>query len=566
IALGVAALTLGMSSCVDDLNVDPNDPKLENSGMFPSDPDAYMDRVMADVYLQFATYGANGDNTLTSMDGGMSTFQRAIFNLQEIPTDEACWLPVGDAIDHEFQYGTSGQVPANTCNEGAYYRLITNVAIINDFLQTSFGTLTEAQQAKFDRFCRQARILRGACYFYLIDLWGNVPYAGDDVKAGTVAPQLSSDFKEGRRMVFEKVTADLEEIVAWYKTNEPENRPAYGYVGLDVAESLLVKFYLNAEVYTGTPRWADCYSHAEAIINRIGKPGIDGTGLARGYNQLFGADNRRFANTRDHMGENIWIIPAQIPSVNNGVGLQSYANAVLMMHAWLAESPDEATPWRISKAEYNTQQGWKCMVARPQLVYTFDWDDATCGTSPDRRTKFWKTSAHGFQLQGGDMSQDGYGANGYPTVKYTNWYIADNTNLDYALSPDIDQFTEFTNNDYAMIRLAEIYLSAAEAALNGGGTMEKALEYTNYVRARAGLDPYTNLNLPELYNERTRELYSECNRRTDLIRQNRWISGYTWNYKGTSNINGQNYDDRFVVYPIPSSVIIRNGYTQNPQY
>ena len=70
IALGAAAVMLGASSCVDDLNVDPNDPKLEGPGMFPSDPDAYMDRVMGDVYLQFSTYGVNGDNTLTSMDGG----------------------------------------------------------------------------------------------------------------------------------------------------------------------------------------------------------------------------------------------------------------------------------------------------------------------------------------------------------------------------------------------------------------------------------------------------------------------------------------------------------------
>ena len=38
-------------------------------------------------------------------------------------------------------------------------------------------------------------------------------------------PQLSTDFAEGRRMVYEKVVADLEDVVAWYKQNDPNNRP-----------------------------------------------------------------------------------------------------------------------------------------------------------------------------------------------------------------------------------------------------------------------------------------------------------------------------------------------------
>ena len=134
------------------------------------------------------------------------------------------------------------------------------------------------------------------------------------------------------------------------------------------------------------------------------------------------------------------------------------------------------------------------------------------------------------------------------------------------MSPPIENFGTYAAADYGMIRLAEIYLSAAEAALNGGGDTGKALTYVNYIRKRAGLDPYTTINLTELYNERQRELYQECSRRTDLIRQNRWISGYTWNYKGTTNRQGIDYDARFVVYPIPSSVITRNGYTQNPGY
>ncbi|HBG86200.1 MAG TPA: RagB/SusD family nutrient uptake outer membrane protein, partial [Marinilabiliaceae bacterium] len=30
---------------------------------------------------------------------------------------------------------------------------------------------------------------------------------------------------------------------------------------------LLARMYLNAEVYTGTPRWADCITYANKVIN-----------------------------------------------------------------------------------------------------------------------------------------------------------------------------------------------------------------------------------------------------------------------------------------------------------
>lgn len=119
--------------------------------------------------------------------------------------------------------------------------------------------------------------------------------------------------------------------------------------------------------------------------------------------------------------------------------------------------------------------------------------------------------------------------------------------------------------DYPMIRLAEIYLSAAEAALNGGGDQATALKYVNYIRERAQMEPYININSGELQKERQRELYTECTRRTDLVRYGKWISGYTWNWKYNSKY-GRDFPERFVVYPLPTAVCERNGYVQNPNF
>ena len=147
-------------------------------------------------------------------------------------------------------------------------------------------------------------------------------------------------------------------------------------------------------------------------------------------------------------------------------------------------------------------------------------------------------------------------------MKYSNWYINDNNQIDEAASPaPVDPL----GIDYAMIRLAEIYLSGAEAALNNGGDKTKALEWVNLIRERAGMEPYTSINLPELRDERQRELYTECVRRSDLIRYGQWISGYTWNWK-YNVANGTDYPAYFNVYPLPTTVVERNGYTQNPGY
>ena len=100
---------MALGACTGDLDLMPTDPQKVTAGSFDEDPVGYMDRVMADCYLQFATYGANGNAAVSGTDGGMTTFQRAIFILETIPTDEANWLPAGDA-----DYGLMLPVPTSS--------------------------------------------------------------------------------------------------------------------------------------------------------------------------------------------------------------------------------------------------------------------------------------------------------------------------------------------------------------------------------------------------------------------------------------------------------------------
>ena len=219
----VASLSLG--SCVGDLDLMPTNPNDITSGSFSENPEQYMREVLADVYLNVSTFGPNGNNILGSMDGGMSTFQRAIFNLEEVPSDEANWQPTADAIPHNLTYGI---VAANeTFILGSYQRMMVESSLCNQFIQTDFHLENAEQEQLREEFVRQVKILRSGMYFYLVSEFGNVPYNDENVMIGDVAPQLSSDFNTGRRMVTENVVNTLEEIVSWYKENDPNNNHPY---------------------------------------------------------------------------------------------------------------------------------------------------------------------------------------------------------------------------------------------------------------------------------------------------------------------------------------------------
>ena len=181
---------------------------------------------------------------------------------------------------------------------------------------------------------------------------------------------------------------DLEEVVSWYKQNDPNNTPAYGYVGLDVAQALLVKFYLNAEVYSGTAAWDKCYQNAEELIARRAKGGLDNSGLCKNYFQNFGANNADYATGgKGDVHEIIWTIPqSQTVSNASGLGLLSYANSTFMCNGWIGDAPEDK-PFSCTQAEYNSGNGWKCMVAREEFVEKFVWMDSDYSMSNDVRVR-----------------------------------------------------------------------------------------------------------------------------------------------------------------------------------
>jgi hypothetical protein len=122
------------------------------------------------------------------------------------------------------------------------------------------------------------------------------------------------------------------------------------------------------------------------------------------------------------------------------------------------------------------------------------------------------------------------------------------------------------------MRSAEAYLIAAEAdaRLNGGTTSSTGASYINALRERAHTSTFNSYTTEQILDERSRELYFEGFRRTDLIRYG-YFGGsnsgrYLWEWKGGSQ-NGAAFSADLNLFAIPAEDINANpNLTQNPGY
>ncbi len=547
IALGLSVF--GLASCTGDLDnpvIAPNDMTPEE---FASDPKGYMDRVLAECYQSLATSGYNGpgNSIISGGDAGANSFTRAVFVCNELTTDEFAWKQFGDAGQYELatmQFAADNGVMYTT-----YSRIYTCIALCNEFIRTVDNGkfyLTEDLIPVSEEYKRQVKVLRGLCYFYAIDMFGNCGYQDETMAAGTAPAQWE------RADLYNKVVGDLETLSAEWGDNYTE--PAYGYVGKECCDALLAKFYLNAEVFTGTPAYDKCWNICQKIINHHKGAGFNGSGLAESYKAVFGANNDEYMPQGSRVNEIIWGIP------QDGDRLQNYGGSTFFQAAGSSTS----TPGlNMTNANTGLNASWTCMNARQQFSEKFAFDGY--GYSSDLRAELWVTSKDGATIENEDITNF---SNGFVPVKYTNYAYDEWGGIDEANCPPASN--AFADADWCVIRLAEIYLTAAEANVMAGvGDQAAALEYVNYIRERAGVDTWTlaQLTPDNILDERSRELYGENCRRTDLVRHNKYAGGnYNWNWKGNVGNGGVATPEHMNLFPIPSTVISFQGYKQNPGY
>lgn len=556
LGLTLATGAMTFNACTGDLDVPIQNPNQLTSAEFAKDPEGYLDRCMAEIYQGLATAGNRGAGESILGEGtggaGEGTFTRTVFTHEELTTDNYIWLQFGsDAGLYDLL--TQNFTPGNEVMYQCYSRIYAEIAICNQFIRTvqsGVFNLPESLQDRAADYIRQAKTVRSLCYFYAIDLFGNCGYIDESAGVGSAPPQVT------RQEAYDRVVSTLEEVSKEWGDSYVE--PPYGYVGKEVADALLVKFYLNARTWgvdKDNNAYQKCWDLAQKIIAAHQGEGFNQTGLADSYLALFGANNHEYASQGSRANEIIMTVP------QDGMNLESYGGTTYYI-ASVCGSYDGIS----SVGDCNLNAQWTCMVARQQLSEMFDWTPE--GVALDKRASIWKTKKDGFKIDNLVIAGNpGYGK-GYAPLKYTNFaYNADGT-IDQAGSPDGSQ-RAFSDADWVVIRLAEIYLSAAEANILGSaGNASDALIYVNHIRARAGLGDWSSADMTpdNILAERNRELYGENDRRTALVRHGKYAGAtYVWNWKGgiQSGASTPTYQNLF---PIPTKVISFSGYKQNPGY
>lgn len=532
IFLSIGLLTAALSSCLDDLNTIPLDnEELVSEVVFGSDLASYQE-LLAKIYAGMAisgNSGGDGDPDVAGVDGGsQASFLRGLWNLQQLPTDEThCnWNDVGIPDLNHLSWSSS-----NVFIKGFYYRLYYQINLANALLREttdeklSSRSVSSTDQSQIKSFRAEARFLRALSYYYLLDMFRNVPFVNEESPVGsTLPPQImAKDLFEYIENELKECEADmLEPFVGYDKVN-------YGRANKAANWALLSRLYLNAEMYIGTPKYTESIANSKKILALNYQ-------LDTVYANIFKADNHKSPEM---------IFPIRY----EGEDTQTWGGMTFLLSS--TEPSD-------MQAEVNAVGAWQGNRATVSVLNTFKRENLHEDDARFSMIRIDKTENYNI------LEPSVFSNNGIPIVKFYN------VNSDGSLPPSNIAYT-----DFPLFRLSEIYLNYAEAVKRGGagGDAATALTLVNDLRKRS----YSNdkaaaisaeqLTLDFILDERGRELFYEAHRRTDLIRFGRLTNAsYVWQWKGDV-LNGRSVADTFKVYPIPADDLGANeNLIQNPGY
>ena len=527
------AMVLGLSSCLDDLNQEP----IVESGADDVYGSAYgCKQALGKLYVSYVIAGqefGGGDADLSTSGSESFDFMRCYINLQEACTDEMVytWASGDNLLDVTYISWDTTDPWVTDC----YYRIYYTIALCNDFLKhTTDGAIsgfTAQERADVETYRAEARFMRALSYWYVLDLFGQGPYVDENTPNVDYSPEAYD-----ATQLFGYIESELlaiEDVLAEPKTNE------YGRADRAAAWALLARLYLNAEVYTGTNRSTDCIAYCNKIIS----PGI--YSLERNYASLFNADNHLRTN------EIIYAFPVDATTTVSW-GATTYLCSGAVSNDNSVQDP----------ANYGLTSGWGSYRVRGEFSALFGEGASAIDNSADSRCMLFTNSGAIAQYLDNGVEDD---ATGFRSEKWTNL-----TDAGEAAS---NTQSNGVSTDFPVFRLADVYLMAAEAVLRGGTgyTRADALGFLNELRERAYGDQSGNItdaqmNLDYIIDERGRELYLECVRRTDLIRFGLFTGDrYLWQWKG-GVLNGRGVDDRYNVYPIPANETAVNSNLSNLNY
>ena len=363
----------------------------------------------------------------------------------------------------------------------------------------------------------QAQVIRALNMFFVVDLYGQVPFRGVndgvDVDPTVLTSQEAFDF----------VLNDLNTAISSGNLSAHGPDGPLAEAGEATARMIRAKLQLQSEAITGT---AGDMNAVIADVNAI---------------EALGFTLDTSANYFD-----IWDLDA------------GNSEVIFLL--------DTFTGTRIFNMLHPNQTGWNGFVTLTENFRLFGTDnpadDARVGLAGPDFNGVSTGYLRGQQLDGdGNNLQDRQGNNLiYEDELLTSLEVNNERNgLRVIKYPQRgDNGFPSPGNNFVFYRYADAVLMRAEATLRGGSGGPTALVDVNAVRTRAGAAPLGSVSLDDMLDIRQRELNAEGFRRPDQIRFGTFAD--TWEIK--------NVQEPFrVLFPIPADALATNpNLTQNEGY
>jgi hypothetical protein len=451
---------------------------------------------------------------------------------------------------------------------GTWSYLSDMVGISNQIL---FTLNTAPEGAAKRQSIAEMKTMRAFAYFQLMDLFGNVPI---DTTYGSRELKTNAS----RIAVFNFIEDQLKTSIPDLSTISGGSM--YGKPNKYTAYALLAKMYLNASVYTSTPRLNDAITSCDSIIN-AGGGSLYAIENRSTYLNMFSPTNgpafKEFIfsipydaavsgnmfHARYDLNRNLGIryrYSGSTPGTNvspimnltsgNGLVNNRPSGPRMTLPEYLAffNDPNDIRNQQWLSGKQYWQDGSPIMVRTTKKGYDQFYTGADGGTNVDYHLEFSPTFSLRQNPATFDCGNDEIAWNmGTRNIKF----IADFTNIT----------NRNQNNDVPIFRLSDIILMKAEAILRGGTATggQTALTLVNSLRARRTTSAaWTSVSLDDIYAERTRELSWECWRRNDMIRFGKFED--RWGLKTNAEVYRR-------IFPIPQAAFaVNNKLVQNPGY
>ncbi len=504
----IAFAALSVSSCIKQLDTLPlNDYDFTSEAAYKDASSYLMGLSYINAYYNFVSQNDPGASDLSFDDAGQSELIRQWLVLNDLPTksqdigwNNDSYIP--DLAAHTWTNADNNALIA------VYTRCLKAVALVNEFLLQTSDDRLEARghtdmAKQVHQYRAEAKFHRAMYYYILLDLFGNPPLALEENIGGELPIQV------GRSGLFDWLEGQLKELVADGSDMPAKGAVAYPRPTKDAAWALLARLYLNAQVYTGTPRWADAKAAAQKVIE-------NGYSLHPNYRELFMQDNGQTCSADE-------FIFAIDYDANNS---RSWGGTTTLSSGAFDDTMNKTVSGYlgVTSVEYVSAEVWNGYHINPEFVEenfelsnpSFAGDGSTLGYDPansDQRLMLYNAGAAAANYLSTDATT------GWRCWK---WAKIDSKGNVIPRGGEDNVFWKFSSADFAIFRLPEMYYIYAEsdARLNGGTTTDAtAIGYIKALRDRAGLAaPGGSMTVEYILKDKAAEYLWEGQRRQDEIR------------------------------------------------